>query len=492
MDASRRIVREPAFLVVVAVAAVVAAALSWLGIERHERFGSGTDLALFSQAAWLLGHLDEPFLTVHSRHLLGEHFQPAFVLYAPFGLLDETALLVVQAIALTAVGPLLYLLARGRGAGAWLSVLPALLWLLSPLMHNAALFEFHPETLAPALLAGAVVLLDRDRGIWFAALALTAGLLKEDVMVAVCLLGVVVALTGRRRLGLAVAGAAAAIALFALTIAIPHYGDALVGYRRRFGGERGDTLGEVAGWMLSHPGAALGDLFTGTNVALVVTLLVTTAGLALLEPLLLVPAVPGLAHSLLSAYEYQHRFDAHYQVVTAGLVAIAGAAGAARLTSSGRGARLLAAGGATTAALWYLSFVGSAVPENVRAVTSTSDDQRVADRRAAVALVRPNEPVAAPMDIAAHLSQRREAYGLPEPFRPATEYPGWTMGEMADRARDVRVVIYDEGLYERVSARETVRDAYAAIPRVLRRQGFEVEARFGTIVVYRRAGGAAP
>ena len=89
---------------------------------------------------------------MRGRNLFADHFQPALVLFAPFGSLglDPWALFAFQASALAATGVVLGALARTRGAPPILAAAVGGLWLASPLVQWANLFEFHPELLATA------------------------------------------------------------------------------------------------------------------------------------------------------------------------------------------------------------------------------------------------------------------------------------------------------------------------------------------------------
>src|SRR6266508_1911502 len=130
--------------VAVALAAVVyAALLSAASLARHHAIRSGGyDLGIFDQAVWLLGHGHAPFSTIRGRDLFADHFQPALALLAPLGALGVTpaALLVLQALLLAAAAPVLYLLARARGASEGLALAVGVLWLASPLTQWANLF----------------------------------------------------------------------------------------------------------------------------------------------------------------------------------------------------------------------------------------------------------------------------------------------------------------------------------------------------------------
>ena len=216
-------------LVVVGAASAYALVVATLALLRYESFASDFDHGIFSQYVWLLGHLHEPFNTINLRTLLGDHVEPGIAVLAPLGTLGVGApgLLVVQTLALAATAPLLYLLAREHGARGWVAAAPALLWCASPVVLRPALHDFHPETLVPVLLVGGCLALAKDRLVWFAATAVLACAMKEDVGLTYAALGLVVLWSGRRRLGAVVAHRGAAWSLVAVYVVLPAFGNAV-------------------------------------------------------------------------------------------------------------------------------------------------------------------------------------------------------------------------------------------------------------------------
>ena len=457
--------------------------LSWASISRHESFGSyGYDLGIFDQALWLLGHGLDPFSTIRGRQLFADHFQPALALLAPLGTFGATpvGLLILQAALLGLAAPFLYHLARIRGAAAPLAAAVGVMWLASPLTQWANLFDYHPETAVPLLLAAGAVLLERNRTGWFLATALLASGLKEDVCLVYAMWGLLLLLDReRRRFGVVLAAGGLAWFVLATQVGIPALGGNLDYYSQRFGGERGSSLGAVLSYLLHHPLASAGDLATRPNAKIVIALFACSGGLALLAPRLLLLAVPGLAANLLSAYPYQHELHFQYQLVPAMAFALAGASGAAVATRRFR-PQLVRAGA-------YVLLAGSAVAALLAPSMHELFRERphVDAKRRALELIPPKASVAAAADLVPHLAHRREIYQLPEPFftRPDNgEY--WSDAELARRRRGVEFVVIDlddVDPYPKLQIR--------SLPPRLRREGFAQIFRDGEIRVFRRVAG---
>ena len=446
-------------------AGMYAAVLSYASIDRHERFVTGGyDLGIFDQGIWLLGQARRPFSTVRGRDLLADHFQPAIVLLAPLGALEVTpaALLILQSVLLAAAAVPLYTLARQRGAHELLALTVALLWLASPLTQWANLFDYHPETAVPLLLAHAAVQVERGHHGRFLALATAASLLKEDVALVFLGWGLLLVLQGKRRFGTLLAGAALAWFLLATKVFLPLFGGNSDWYAARFAGHRGSSLGDMGLWLLEHPLQALRETATPTNAKLLLALILSSGGLALLAPALLLPIVPALTGNLFSAYVFQHQLQYHYQVIPALGFALASAYGAGALQRR-RPAVVRSATVLLLAAVAVFAVAGPA-SEELRADAAPDRDARVR----AVSLVPAHVPTAAAHNLVPHLAHRREIYQLPEPFfsRPDNG-ERWTAEELRERARKVEWVVH-----EVVGLDPVRRSQIRQLPLILRARGF--------------------
>ena len=433
---------SPWFAAAVVATAAYAAVLSTASIEKHDRFGSyGYDLGIFSQAIWLLSHGHAPFSTIRGRDLFADHFQPGLALLAPLGRLDlPTAVLVLQSVLLALPAPLLFVLARQRGARRPLALGVSLLWLASPLTQWPNLFDFHPETAVPLLMVLGAVLLERERTAAFVFSAVLACSFKEDVPLVYAMWGIVLWLEGRRRFGAALTSGAVAWTVLAFAVAIPTEGGNLAYYSQRFAGTRGSSVGDVFRGLIEHPIAALDTASTGANARIVIALLLTSGGLALLAPRYLLLALPGTAANILSAYPPQHDLHLQYQLIPAAGMAIAGAYGAGVLSL--RAPRRV---GEAVAALLVAAAVGITIVKSpgIHALESAAPATAPA-KRAALALIPAGAVVAAAPDLAPHLATRFGIYQLPEPFLfLAGNGQYWSPADLRARVPTVRYVIDD-------------------------------------------------
>jgi uncharacterized membrane protein len=430
--------------VVLGVAGAYALVVGTLALLRSESFASDFDHGIFSQYVWLLGHLEEPFNTINLRTLLGDHVEPGIALLAPLGTLGVGApgLLVVQTLALAVTAPLLYLLARGHGARGWVAAVPALLWCASPVVLRPALHDFHPETLVPVLLVGGCVLLARDRVAWFLVTAAVALAMKEDVGLTYAALGLVLAWTGRRRLGAGLAVAGAAWSALAVFVVLPTFGNAAESeFGPRFAGVRGDSFGDALEFMLRNPLTTVDQALGPAELGILAMLVLTTGGLCLLAPKWLLVAVPAAALNLLSAYDLQHTIQYHYWIVAAGAVAVAGAMGAARVRA--QSARTWIAWGAAAGCLLVLlsaQWVG-AIGRQVRAEWPLR-----ADRQAILDAIPDGARVAAPMHALPHLAEREHLYVVPEPLLAVRVGTEWGDDERERATEQLDYIVFDPGM----------------------------------------------
>ena len=451
--------------------------LSAESIHLYRSFRTSLDVSIYSQAVWLVGHFHSPFITISNRFLLGDHFQPGLVLLAPLEWvgLGVPGLLVIQSVGLALMAPVLFALARDAGAAPRLAAIPALLWLVCPWIAAVNLAEFHPTAFAPALLGLSVLAARRDQTVWLFVTAALAMSLKEDAALVYLAFGLVLVVMGKRRNGAILAVASSLIFVLALAV-VRSQGDAVTVFSQRFAGDRGEGLPEVVTWMFLHPGALLGDLLTGTNLAVVAALLLATGGLALLDPIWMLLALPILAHNLLSSYPAQHRLLDQYQLLAAAAFFIAAALGVHKFVSFSRFARLVAFAAVVLALV--ADVAGGIYVHSFRLGADSMVDTGVATR--AISLIPTRAAVAASVHLAPLLSRRVEVYTLPEPFLPI--WPGTiSASDLAARAERVDYAIYADGdivVYESPSL--------DLLPAVLRARGFVEIFDEGTIHVFKR------
>jgi uncharacterized membrane protein len=199
---------------------------STFAVERQLTFHTGGwDLGIFVQAIRNYSELKPPIVILKGPgfNLLGDHFHPILVLLAPFYALAPTAitLLVAQAVLFAvAAWPLVSWARTSLGRGP--AVIVGLVYGLSFGIASAVGFDFHEIAFAVPLIAFSLSALGQQRLRAAAAWALPLVLVKEDLgLSVVAVIGVLIALRGARRLGIAVAVAGAAATALEMLVILP-------------------------------------------------------------------------------------------------------------------------------------------------------------------------------------------------------------------------------------------------------------------------------
>jgi uncharacterized membrane protein len=367
------------------------------------------DLGSMTQAIWntLHGHfLTETSATGDQIGRLGFHVDPLLVLLAPFFWIWSSPLLlpIVQALAVASGALPVYWLARKHLASSRSAANFALAYLLYPATQfNAFTIAagFHPLSLALPLVLYAVWFLDEDRPIAFSIFALLACTTNEAVPLAVGCLGIWYAVRkGRRRLGLSVFAIGLSITLFEFLWLIPQFSpsgvDPFAGRYRAVGG----TPTGVAHKLVTDPMAFVHAVATGHKVTFVALLLVPFLGLWLLEPLLLLGALPVLGINLLSSWGNQTSIGYEDTAAIAPFVIAAAIFGAARVEHRARKISVLVLVAVASIAIYSpIYFLG----KDIRALGSSS----MPAKAHALSLIPQSAPVSASNLLGGHLSERR-------------------------------------------------------------------------------------
>jgi len=400
--------------------------MSALAVLQQRAFETGRfDVGNLTQAVWSTAHgriLEITDLQGDQISRLGAHFDPLVALLAPLWWLwpSPNLLLVVQAVSVALGAVPVFLLARKHLGTDWAGLGFALVYLLYPPTQWLVLDDFHPVALATPLLLGAIWFLDENRLLPFALCAGAACLTKEQVGLAVAMLGVWHAVAhGRRRAGTVIAVAGVLVAVVATVVIVPHYAP---GGGSPFEGRYAAVGGSPAGIVKAaavHPLHVLQAATEHRDLSYLLELLAPLGGLSLLAPLVAASALPEIALNLLSGTRTQTSIHFHYTAAAIpGLIAGA-VLGAARVQrrwprsspALGRGLVLLAlAAGVVLGPLpvWGHVPFGSRLATRDHVVTPH-------DRAAARALraVPAGVAVSATNTLGAHLSQRRRIFSFP-------------------------------------------------------------------------------
>jgi uncharacterized membrane protein len=321
-----------------AMIALWAAVFGWLSVARYRAFGDARfDLGNMVQAIWSTAHghlLSTTDIGGGQFSRLGAHVDPILVAFAPvFRFWPSPGFLLVAQAVIVALGalPAFWLARRWLGDG-WIALTGPAAYLLYPALQWPTVTEFHAVTLAAPLLMFCIWAAEERRWVALAVFAGLALLCKEEVGLALMVLGLWLTFRGARRAGLTLAGASAAWVAFAVWVVIPHFNG---GRQSAFVGRYGDlggSEGEIVRTLVTRPWEAVQTVATWGRLSYLLALLVPLLLLPLLAPGLLACAVPELALNLLADYWPQHSVEFQYVAVPAPFLVAAAILGLARLT----------------------------------------------------------------------------------------------------------------------------------------------------------------
>ena len=307
-----------------------------------------------------LGNMDQPIWnTLHGRLLvetkkngtegtrLSDHFEPVFLPVSLVFLIwdDVRALLWLQTLALALGAIPIYWIARdgfyraglGKTGGETWGLGFAAVYLFFPALGWANVTEFHavPLAVAPLLFALHNTFEERYDRVWiFALLAMST---QEHIPLLTMMLGLYIAGVQRRpRTGAALALVSAAWFSVATFVIIPHYaaqvyrGQGASVYFQRFG-ELGNTPADIFRSLLTRPWVVLRIATQPDRLAYLAGLLTSAGFVAVLEPAILILALPTLGINMLSGYYAQYSGRFHYSAPLVPFFVVASIFGALRM-----------------------------------------------------------------------------------------------------------------------------------------------------------------
>jgi uncharacterized membrane protein len=412
---------------------LVGAMLVWFAVfgtliwQRHDRFATfDFDLGHHDQAIWLLSQ-GKGFITVSGMPVLGHHFTVAYFAVAPLYWLGAGPQLlnVLQTAALALSAVPIFLFARDRLGNEWPALAFGVAWLLNPSVQWLCWEAWHPETMAIPFFLSAYLFADRfvrdgrrRHQILYWAFLVSALAWKEDIALAVVVLGGVFVLRRHRRLGLWTIAVGVIWFVIAYGIAMPHFNGG-TNHAGIFYGELGDSPSEIARTAVTDPGLVLDRLRGNDALGYARDLLVPFALTPLLAPLLLLVAVPQFFANALTNQSFFYDIRFHYVAIILAVMALASVEGVARLRPVGL--RRFAVGAVAAAALassvaWGMSPISTQYRNGYWPLAGNAR-QSILD--SAVAAVPEDAAVSASYHIVPHLSHREQIYTFPNPWHRA-------------------------------------------------------------------------
>ncbi|HEV2760083.1 MAG TPA: DUF2079 domain-containing protein [Acidimicrobiales bacterium] len=392
-----------------------------LGAQRHIRFGTyGFDLGIYDQAIWLLSRFETPFITLRGLDFWGTHANPVLVLFVPFYWVGAGPLflLVVQVASQAAGAVAVFLLARDRLKSRWPAVVMAGVLLLHPTYQYLVWEFFHPDALALGPLLFTYWAARARRWKWFAVSAVLAVACKEDVALAIVVLGVLIAVRGDRRIGMVTSAVAAVWFMVATRVIIP-FANGIGPFYDTFFGEFGSSASEVAKNVVTKPGLAFDVATRPTRMDYYRMMFAPVAFLPVFALPTLLLGAPMLGINVLSSFPYQQEIRYHYAALVLAAIILATVEGIAVLSRTAAARAFLVGLVAATSLAATVAWGPSPISTKYRSgLWALYPDVRNPIRERAVAMIPSQASASVHYNFAPHMTHRKQIYEWPAPWVP--------------------------------------------------------------------------
>ena len=221
------LLRKYCFLLALVIA-LYAIVFSYFAIQRHNAFASSYDLANMDQTIW--NTLQGRFFTLTSKtgtiSRFSIHTDIILTFLAPLYILwdDVRFILIFQAISIALGAIPVYFIAQKMFGKQLISFFFACIYLLNPALQWATIYDFHAVTLAIPLLLSTFYFAYSKKWKWFIICAFLAILTKEEISLAIVMLGVLMMVMWREyKIGALTILAGATWFLLAVFVIIPYF-----------------------------------------------------------------------------------------------------------------------------------------------------------------------------------------------------------------------------------------------------------------------------
>ena len=232
------------------------------------------------------------------------------------------------------------------------------------------------------------------------------------------ILGIVFAVSGERRIGLATLALGVAWFLVAYGVVMPHFNGG-TNQAGIFYGELGNSPGDLVRTTLTDPTLVIDRLRDNDALGYARDLLAPFGFLPVLAPALLAVAAPQFFANILTNANFFYDIRFHYTAIILAMLALATVEGVARLRLAGLrrfGVGLVAASALATSVAWGVSPLSTDYRIGYWPLQGNARQDVLDD---AVASVPDDAAVAATYYIVPHLSHRDQIYTFPNPWIPA-------------------------------------------------------------------------
>ncbi len=173
-----------------------------LGVQKHHRFETGDDLALYSQALWHYSRFEAPFSSFKEANILTDHFGPILIFFTPlYWLWPDPRMLIAGQQILLVLGVIpIYLFSKRILKKNYYSLIFSFLYLYFIGIQSAVVADFHLATISSTFLAFAIYFLETERWKFYWISIFLALICKEDVPVYIFALGLYAIFFKKKRL----------------------------------------------------------------------------------------------------------------------------------------------------------------------------------------------------------------------------------------------------------------------------------------------------
>jgi uncharacterized membrane protein len=348
-----------------------------------------------------------------------------------------------------------------------------------PALHNTVLSGFHPEVVALPGLIGATYYGLAGRWLPYAACLAVVFSSKEDMAIAGTSLAVLLFVRGRRKAAAITFVGGAAYLAFAIGWLSPHFSDSHFTQTIRFAAY-GDSIGEVARFMLAHPGRVWTDIVGPDSVTKATALLGPLLFLPLLSLDYLFPALPLEFVLLATNYGPSRSIDFHYTVAFTAFAFMAAAMSLSRLGSADLPFRRLAPALLVATGFFFVQYAKDSPVEHPWRWhrTDAGNEARLAAHR----MIPRHAAVAVSNGLVDLFSDRQFVYNAPMPFEYWTELRSDPVREQ-ERRRQIDWAVIDT---RNESPWVFPKPAAEVVDEVLPPWGFEVYSDRAGIVILKR------
>jgi uncharacterized membrane protein len=438
------------------------------------------DMAMPDQGIWLLSRFHDPFLTVAGRNLFGDHPSFIYLLLVPvYWVYPHTSALLVAQAALQAAGAIpIFLLARHLLRSPVLATLLAAAYLLSPVLQQTDLEQFHVEAFETPLIALAIYagVVWRPR-LFLLCVALLL-LCKEDAALYTVPLAAWVAIRRDRKIGVVALLASAFVAAFDNLYLIP----ALIGYASAHGGRL--PFGGLGGTLraaVRRPGRFWSYLTSGGRPWYLWQLAFSAGLIFLIAPEVAAIAVLELGANVISAFGYQHQILYHYSMPLVAVLLCGTVYAISRLRTLA--AQRIATSVVVIFALWASVLWGAAPFSDDNVAAPNTNTPALASTRQLMARIPPNAVISVVQNFVPALDHRTGIYMWPNPFHqvyygnPKYDGTAWPFAARVQYLLLPSCISCDEGTSPWVSVFQEVRPEFGVVART---SGYVLYKRNGT------------